>query len=410
MNAVVDGLVGGFTCRQILRDGAYALLAVPIATVALTVVSTLLSVGASLAILLVGIGIIALTPMLAAWAGHHDARLANRLIGARVKLAPAPPRPSLRLPAIRAALSSRHGWRAVVWFLLRTPLSVVALLALTVPVMAAWALIVAPFWGVLYDASATVRVTAAAAGVAALLLIPHALRGASLLHASVAGSLLGGSLREQLAQATQRTATAEARADIARDLHDSVGHSVTAALLQASAARRMLATDPAYADRALAAIEEQGRAALEELDRVLAAMRDDGPGARAVEDLAQVDRLVTTARAAGHPVDISRSGDLSAAPAAVSRVGFRVVQEGLTNAMRHAAGARTLVRIEGGVDEIIVEVVNPEGVDVAPTRRGGGGGITGLRERVRAVGGELDAGPSLDGGFRLGARMPYRSS
>ncbi len=407
MTAVLDPLVGVWVRRQTWRDVLYAVLALPIGVFSLGSVAVLLGVGGALVILLVGIVIIAGTLILAAWAGRFDARLANRLVGAGVTPVPSPPAGASFVRGVMGAYASGDAWRALVWFVLRLPLGVVAVVCLVLPWFLGLGLLIAPFGGVLFDAAWWVRALALVGGASALLLFPHVMRGVGVMHGALARLLLGRSASAVVAEAEARTATAEARTDVARELHDSVGHSLTASVLQASAARRMLATDPEYADRALAAIEQQGRAALEDLDRVLALMRDDGAAARDVVGLEGVEALVESATHAGQPVDLSRGGDLNGVPRVVSAVAYRVVQEGLTNAMRHAAGARTGVCVCAHDARVTVRVENAAGQGPADARTAGGTGITGLRERVTAVGGTLTAGPRDGGGFRLDAEIPY---
>lgn len=407
MNTVTDTLLGAWTRRQTWRDTLYAVLALPIGSASFAAVITLLTVGGALVIVLAGIVIIAGTLLLAAWAGRWDARLANRLVAAGVTPVASPPAGATFVRGVMGAYASGDAWRALLWFVLRLPLGVIAVVGLTLPWFLGIGLLIAPLDGVLFDAAWWVRVLAFAGGLSALLLFPHVMRGVGVMHGALARVLLGRSARAALTEAVERTATAEARTDVARELHDSVGHSLTASVLQASAARRMLATDPEYADRALAAIEQQGRAALEDLDRVLALMRDDGAAARDVVGLEGVEALVDTATHAGQPVDLSRGGDLDGVPRVVSAVAYRVVQEGLTNAMRHAAGARTGVCVCVHDARVTVRVENAAGQGVTAGRTAGGTGIPGLRERVAAVGGTLEAGPRDGGGFRLAAEIPY---
>jgi signal transduction histidine kinase len=135
---------------------------------------------------------------------------------------------------------------------------------------------------------------------------------------------------------------------LARDLHDSIGHALTLAALQAGAAGQLFDTDPQFARRALTVIEETSRTAMDDLDHVLGVLRDrdhrdDGPR-RPQPALAHVGRLCEDSQARGVPVDLTVTGPLTAVPAVVSREGYRIVQEALTNVARHAAMARGAVR------------------------------------------------------------------
>ncbi len=226
--------------------------------------------------------------------------------------------------------------------------------------------------------------------------------------ARVAPLLLGPTPAERLvaelgAERRRSDAMAE-RARIARELHDSVGHALTVTTLQAGAAAEVLDADPAFVRRALAAIEETGRTALDELDHVLGVLRADGGPVEPPRDLGSLDALVTGARSAGVEVRVHRDGELGALPAVVSREGYRLVQEALTNALRHAGPVPVTVRLaerDAGLD---LTVDNP-----LPARSSGRGrdgrGLRGMAERASLLGGELTAGPDGDV-WRLAARLP----
>ncbi|MEO3778178.1 histidine kinase [Micromonospora sp. B11E3] len=245
------------------------------------------------------------------------------------------------------------------------------------------------------------------AGLLALVALGYAVAGLGALAASMAPALLGPSQGERVAALEARAARLAERNLLARELHDSVGHALTVATLQAGAARELLDSDPEFARRALAAIEETSRHAADDLDHVLGLLReaDDGsrtPAATAPQrTLAQLDRLVADTRAAGLPVESRVTGAVAALPAVVSREGYRIVQEGLTNAARHGRGP---VRLRADVrpDGLEIELVNA----IAGGRRGHGGrGLDGMRERVLLLGGTLTAGPA-DGHWLVRARLP----
>lgn len=407
MRAVYAHTLGGLLSGRTYRDLLYALFAMPIGIATFTAVVTALSTGFSTVLVIIGIPLLWATMHVVLWWGRRDAALANRLIDAGIE----PQAPvALHGGFLRRTwllMGSGVAWRAVVWMMVRLPLGVVAFVVLAALPLLAFAMVINPFWGTLFDAAPVPRAMSLVGGVAALLLIPHAARAMAAMHAGLARPLLGRSQREILREATERTQAAEARSDLARELHDSVGHSVTAAVLQASAARRMLAHDPAFAERALATIEDKGRAALEELDRVLAIMRDDGAAERSVHTLAQVEDLFITARGVGQPLTVVQSGDLREIPPAVDREAYRVLQESLTNTMRHAAGAPTRVEIAADAGLLRLRVENDAGLSAAPQRPGGGRGLAGLAERVRALGGRIETGPREDGGFVVEAELPY---
>lgn len=172
--------------------------------------------------------------------------------------------------------------------------------------------------------------------IVALFLLSSAI-GALLAYA--APRLLGPTPAERIELLERRTATLAERNRLARELHDSVGHALSLVTIQAAAARRVLATDPAFAETALAAMETSARAALADLDHVLGLLRDDRrPGSQTAPQatLGNLTRLVEATRAGGIAVGVRCTGDLDQLPAAVSREAYRIIQEGLTNAIRHA--------------------------------------------------------------------------
>jgi signal transduction histidine kinase len=191
---------------------------------------------------------------------------------------------------------------------------------------------------------------------------------------------------------------------LARELHDSVGHALTVTTLQAAAAREVLDSDPAFARRALAAIEDTGRAAMDDLDRVLGVLRDGQPAALAAErTLANLDRLLTEVRAAGVPVTADVTGPVDELPATISREGYRIVQESLTNALRHAGPVPVTLRLCVEDDALSIDVSNV--VDESRSPSGDGRGLVGMRERVTLLGGSLTVGPD-DDRWRVEARLP----
>ncbi|MCM0676598.1 histidine kinase [Micromonospora phytophila] len=248
-------------------------------------------------------------------------------------------------------------------------------------------------------------------GVALLVGLGYAVAGLGALAGSMAPVLLGPAQAERIAALEARTTRLAERNRLARELHDSVGHALTVATLQAGAARELLDRDPEFVRRALTAIEEAGRTAMDELDHVLGLLRETGGGPAALapqRTLADLDRLVADARASGVPVDARRAGDPADLPAAVSREGYRIVQEGLTNAARHGRGPVAL-RVDVRPDALELELVNalvrPRRAD--PGR--GGRGLDGMRERVLLLGGRLTAGPDADR-WRVRVRLPFEET
>lgn len=231
--------------------------------------------------------------------------------------------------------------------------------------------------------------------------------GLGALTAAVARRLLSPSPAERLAAQRARTERLLERTRLAAELHDSIGHALTVTLLQAGAARDVAGRDPAFVDRALAAIEDSARSAAADLDRVLALLRDTSP-APAAPTLADVGALVHAAEATGARVDARVDPAVAGLPEVLSREAYRIVQEALTNALRHAGPVP--VRLEVGVDggALQLAVRNPVPAPVLGGR-GGGSGIRGLHERAAVLGGSALAGPDGDD-WRVEVRLPLGGS
>ncbi|MCY0952233.1 sensor histidine kinase [Streptomyces sp. H27-S2] len=263
-------------------------------------------------------------------------------------------------------------------------------------------------------------------GVALLAALALCVAGAGALLARAAPVLLGPTAADRLAEAEERAADLAVRNRLARELHDSVGHALSAVTLQAVAARRVLGTDPGFVREALAAIEDTTRRTVGELDAVLGLLRDGDPAradaAPAPTLAADLDGLLARTRAAGTPVTVHQdpgpAGDWSGLPAIASREAYRIVQEGLSNALRHGSGPVDLrVRLRRGGPsgprvhpDLEITMTNPP---TAPDgrepgrepRTTGGRGLRGAAERAALLGGSVEAGPH-QGGWRLRAVLP----
>ncbi|HET8952281.1 MAG TPA: histidine kinase [Solirubrobacteraceae bacterium] len=205
-------------------------------------------------------------------------------------------------------------------------------------------------------------------------------------------------------------AAADERRRIAREMHDVVAHSVSVMVVQAGGARRILARDPERAVAAAEQIERTGREALAEMRRLLGVLHreDDAHDARAPQPtMAGIDALVARARGAGLPVELHVEGARRSLPAGLDLAAFRVVQEGLTNALKYADHAPTEVHVRWGERTLELEILD-RGPGPARDRLGGDGGhgLVGMRERVKLYGGELEAGRRRGGGFRIHAKLP----
>jgi signal transduction histidine kinase len=222
-------------------------------------------------------------------------------------------------------------------------------------------------------------------------------------------------LRRSQAENARQAVVAE-RVRIARDLHDVVAHHVSVMGVQASAARRVLDSDPAVASRSLAAVESTARTAIEELNGLLGVLRadvdgaDDGEGAPPADErpslpgLDQIARLVEETRGTGLEVTFAVYGEPRPVPDAIALSAYRVVQEALTNTVKHAAASVVDIRVRYLEHSLEVEV-NDDGRGAVGVVPGSGLGLVGMRERVAVHGGELDVGPRRQGGFQVRVRF-----
>jgi signal transduction histidine kinase len=205
-----------------------------------------------------------------------------------------------------------------------------------------------------------------------------------------------------------RHAVAQERVRIARELHDVVAHSLSVISVQANAAEAALEHEPALAREPVAAIRLSAREALEEMRRMLALLRTDeeaeGTGPRA--GLADLDTLLDSVRAAGLPVRTVVRGTARRLPAGVDVSAFRIVQEALTNVLKHAGPAATQVEVDYDAAQVTLSVVNEQPVRPPATTHRGGHGLVGIRERAHACGGTVSAGPRPEGGFAVRAVLP----
>ena len=201
----------------------------------------------------------------------------------------------------------------------------------------------------------------------------------------------------------RRLAAAEERTRIARDLHDSAGHAINVILVHAGAARLLAEKDPARSREALATIESLARETLTEIDGLVRALREDEDQVQAPIGLAALDSLVRRHRDAGLEVGVNVTGAPRTLPPATDQAAYRILQESLTNALRHGTG-RAEVTVTYEDDELEVQVDNPARSDGAAAA---GHGIVGMRERASLLGGSVAYGSS-NGLFRVRARLPYR--
>lgn len=208
-------------------------------------------------------------------------------------------------------------------------------------------------------------------------------------------------------ESAARIAVAEERSRITRELHDVVAHAVSVMVLQVGAVRHRLPGSMRENKEALETVEDTGRSALTEMRRLLGVIHDG----RSVElspqpGLDLLDTLAEEVRLAGLRVRVHRHGEPTVLPRAIDLSAYRIVQEGLTNCLKHARASVADVTVWHTPDDLEIEVVDD---GVGPTTSDGlGRGITGIRERVKIYGGEMTTGPGPNGGFRLNVRLPIR--
>ncbi len=235
----------------------------------------------------------------------------------------------------------------------------------------------------------------------------------------VGNAIRGGRARaDELAERARRleneqrlslkAAQAEERARIARELHDVVAHSVSVMVVQAGAARHVVHETPERATESLRAVEDTGKAAMQELRRILDVLGDDNAQLDPQPDLTQVPVLVGTVREAGLPVQLEITGKQRPLTPVLELTVYRIIQEALTNAVKHSGLAPTLVAIDYQPNELKLEI-SCDG-PVPPQATSGGRGIAGMNERVALVGGRLEAGPGLKTGYHVRAWLPAETT
>ncbi|MEV4838383.1 sensor histidine kinase [Nonomuraea sp. NPDC049486] len=211
-----------------------------------------------------------------------------------------------------------------------------------------------------------------------------------------------------LAAEREAAARTDERLRVARELHDIVSHGVAMMVLQAGAAQAVLDSDVRQAHESLDAVQDVGRDVVTELRRLLVVLRAEGSLER-LPSLRHLDPLLSGVRAAGVRVDVTADGDLGRVPAAVDVSGYRVLQEALTNVVKHAPGAAVSVAIEVGHTDLRIHVVD-DGPRIVRRSDGSGLGVTGISERVELFGGTATTGPGKGGGFEVRVELPLSGS
>lgn len=233
---------------------------------------------------------------------------------------------------------------------------------------------------------------------------------------------------EALLETEAARAIEQERTAIARELHDVVAHGLSVMVVQAAAARRVLQNSAlqdgtssggmsegtSKAEEAIAAVEETGRSSLDEMRRLLGVLRpgtDDDASLTPLPGLRDLDQLVDQVESAGLPVALAIEGDARTLPPGIELSAYRIVQESLTNAIKHAGPAEAKVTLSYDADALAVEVADDgRGNAARPAENGTGQGLLGMRERVESLGGTFQAGPKSGGGYQVKAKLPVSTS
>ena len=416
---------------------AYLLAGLPLGVLWFSWSVTIYVTGAALAIIWVGIPILAVAQLSMRGIGAVERAHANQLLGSMIESPdPVTPRPGAERQSsgwMRAVnwggshIHDAHGWRVFAWTIFRGVMGPIgfalALAALVVP----WTVLFAAIMFTLVDLGA-VTIPWDQAGdlgvqpwwwsdwlyllypLSVLLMVPAAwlVRGIAAVHVPVARWALGPSESERVQRVTVRAERAEERVRIDQELHDSIGHMITMTVVQAGAGAHVFDSDPAFARQALKNIEQRGRAAMGELDRIIAAIRGDEPETRApLPGIDDLPALIEGSRSAGMTIDAVI--DAPAAPGAVGRAAFAVVREALTNAAKHAPGSAVTVAVTADEDALAIRVANAVG-GAGPKALGGRRGVAGMRDRIGLLGGVSRIGLTDTGEYEVLALLPLGAS
>lgn len=401
------GIASAVFSAATYRSWAYLFVGLPLGVLWFSLLLPLYLTSAVLVVIWIGIGMLALTQLLARWVGHFERWLANSWLEAEVPR-PRPVPPGSITERGRALLADEFGYRTLLWSFVRVitgPVGfVIAVVALVVPI----SLTVAPvayIWqsDIPGDWEWTLWV-APLLGVPAFIGAAYLVRAIGRLNAKMAEWVLGTTNRADSGDAEARARRAEEQVRIDQELHDSIGHVLTMNVVQAGAGAHVFETDPAFAREALSNIEQRGRDALAELDRIIAMVRDGQPSLAPLHTWDDLPDLIAETRSAGISVEDTIDPTLEPSPE-VGRTVYRVVQEALTNVAKHAPSAHAWVRVSRQNGSVRIEVAD-DGSGMGSGLGGSGSGLAGIQHRVTLMGGTSDAGPTGDGGFRVLAEIP----
>lgn len=411
------------------RAYGYLIAGLPLGILWFTYAATGLALSVGLAVIWIGVPLCAVVLTSLRWVGTTE-RVTLRALLERSVAPPARVRQFVpgRGPAawqwVKNNLGDGPAWRVALWTSIRLVLGAVgfsvAVAAIVVPPSLAAAIVTAAiielrldWWAYDPEAAAIVRDVSFWTVIGAPVLVmvspalPWAARGLASLHTLLAPWFLGPGAKDLAREATERAELAEEQVRIDQELHDSIGHMITMNVIQAGAGAHVFDTDPEFARQALKNIEERGRAAMGELDRIIATIRGDKPETRApLPGIDDIESLVASSREAG--MDVVAIIDAPQVPNAVGRAAFTVVREALTNVAKHAPGAPCRVDVGRFDDALAIAVLNGPAAPGAVPAGGGGGrrGLAGMRDRIELLGGKQHIGATEAGGFEVLALVP----
>ncbi len=398
----------------------YLLIGFPLGifTFVFLIVATSVSVG--LIVVWIGVPLLALSVLAWRAMADLDRHFTSAMLGITI---PQPPNPTAGITGVmqkaKAIMSDISTWRSFTWLMLRFPLGILGFVVVVTGiawVLATVALPLAIVAGTDIEPSSPKLAAFWLLPVVGVLLTPlfaHFVNAIGALYGQLARSLLSPTAAQQTAALRRRTSVLEERTRLAHELHDSVGHTLTMIVVQAGAGRHVYDTDPQFGKEALEHIETSGRRALTELDRILGILREEGTAATRAPQ-AGIDRiqaLVDDTARAGIDIRLTTEGPVHDVSSEVGRSAYRIVQEALTNVIKHAGPVPTRVSLSRRGAALEVEVVNDTPTPIPETPRlgeesAGGRGLAGIRERVAMLGGSVQAGSRPEGGFRVWVRLP----
>ena len=384
----------------------YLFLGLPFGVLWFSLLVPLYATSTALVIVWVGLPMLVLTHLLSRGIGHVERGLLNGLVDAGI---PAPHRLPKFTPknAFSTVMRDGFAWRNLGWSAMRLLLGPIGFVLAIVSFVVPLALVAAPIsfffdqnddlggWENLFWLGPFV-------GIPLMFLMAIVVRATGDLMGRLGNLMLGPTADELAAELDDRSERVEARLRLDQELHDSIGHVLTMTVVQAGAGVHVFDSDPEFARTALSTIEEQGRDALDELDRIIALVRSDQLERLEVPGYEAIPALIERTRRAGNELEASIAE--AQVPPAVGRAAYRIVQESITNAVKHGAPGPMTIEVAATDQAIEITVENPLRESVSAVA--GGRGIPNMADRTAQLGGTLSAGPTDAGTFRVAAILP----